>query len=494
MDNKKLHLEALALFQKMEARTSVVSAKRTVAHYDERRKEVTKTLRPILTEMQTKFEAGEQIAGCDSMKDYCASFKTQGCLTYARCRQIITGKSGNEGKVKSLDLKEGVVVTINGVKYTVGNISKIRGSSVFRVAATPVEEPKESPAPVKVIHARASKLLSICEAYRPNKPREKGKLFSDKRENTNCPDCKQLLAKRAAEREEWRKQDDEIEEARSKRDEPIKSRKSLCPCGKRKPRKAELCQECKNPQWATEKELKKTAPTPVKKTHVTGRKHDAERGRTRCQKEINEVTIDDVNPTCGPCQRSLQQDERIKWGDEFDALLADTTLTEKAQHAAWLDFTQAKSGYVRGKDEYEWVKIEEQAALVLKNPLHFVVPTPTPVSRVEYLAAEKPSTENACGSGEAPRQESAEKSTLTVTLKPEKVSPMILKHHEDKVGLAINGGLRTPREIAEAQNMTVDEVKAAVERLNDQCVKSTEKPLVTFGESDAAESPEIRNQ
>lgn len=168
MDNKKLHLEALALFQKMEARTSVVSAKRTVAHYDERRKEVTKTLRPILTEMQTKFEAGEQIAGCDSMKDYCASFKAQGCLTYARCRQIITGKSGNEGKVKSLDLKEGVVVTINGVKYTVGNISKIRGSSVFHVAATPVTHTASllassstSSSPEAMIASRPKRLIVI---------------------------------------------------------------------------------------------------------------------------------------------------------------------------------------------------------------------------------------------------------------------------------------------------------------------------------------------
>lgn len=166
MDNKKLHLEALVLFQKMEAHTTVVAAKRTMWHYNERRKEATKALRPILTEMQTKFEAGEQIAGCDSMKDYCASFKNQGALTYARCRQIITGKSGNEGKVKSLDLKEGMIVRIpvivddNGTKivmkfrvdslpHDIGEFrsprsKSLKGRRFASVTLEVIEEPKET--------------------------------------------------------------------------------------------------------------------------------------------------------------------------------------------------------------------------------------------------------------------------------------------------------------------------------------------------------------
>jgi hypothetical protein len=108
----KLHEEALAIFGEIQP-------SKTITDYNKRRKELTKKLKPILAEMQERFEIGATIGGCTSFKQYCEMYKPQGCYTYARVRQIITGKSGNEnkGKVKSLDL--GDVVRIQGVEYDV---------------------------------------------------------------------------------------------------------------------------------------------------------------------------------------------------------------------------------------------------------------------------------------------------------------------------------------------------------------------------------------
>ncbi len=79
---------------------------------------MTAQLKQIFAAMQEKFEAGEQIAGCSSVKEYCKAFKPSGCLTYARVRQILTGKSGNENKKRSSQptdltrLEDGTVVTV----------------------------------------------------------------------------------------------------------------------------------------------------------------------------------------------------------------------------------------------------------------------------------------------------------------------------------------------------------------------------------------------
>lgn len=117
MDSTALHKKALALFASLQPTKREASAKRTVSGYNERRREDTEALRPVLTEMDERMKAGETFGGCGSMKEYCKTFKSEGCLTYARVRQIITGKSGNEGKlkVKSLDLlKELITVVSNG--------------------------------------------------------------------------------------------------------------------------------------------------------------------------------------------------------------------------------------------------------------------------------------------------------------------------------------------------------------------------------------------
>ena len=115
-----------------------------------------------------------------------------------------------------------------------------------------------------------------------------------------------------------------------------------------------------------------------KKTHATGRDKDVAAGRTRCQKEISGVTMNEDAPTCGLCQRSIEQDERRVLGAEFDAAIAGVKMTKKENKAAWVDFLSArKHGYVRGEHEGVIVKDEAVAALVIANPLHFVRPAVT---------------------------------------------------------------------------------------------------------------------
>src|SRR5437879_4695588 len=101
MSNVNLHDEALTLFREMGAgkhASSIDVARLKVKKYNERRKELTAALKPILTAMQERFEAGETIGASASMKEWCATYKGHGAFTYARVRQIITGTSGNENK------------------------------------------------------------------------------------------------------------------------------------------------------------------------------------------------------------------------------------------------------------------------------------------------------------------------------------------------------------------------------------------------------------
>lgn len=137
MNNQQLHDEAMALFDKMKPYSAYKHATKVVWNYNEIRKHATAKLKPILAEMQMQFDKAENIGGCTSMKEYCKRFRNQGCLTYARCRQIITGTSGNEGKVKSvrsLDLKPGMIVSFP-VYVGDGNETKVMK---FRVDSLPV--------------------------------------------------------------------------------------------------------------------------------------------------------------------------------------------------------------------------------------------------------------------------------------------------------------------------------------------------------------------
>ena len=89
MNNDELHKEAKRLLR-LEA-----SAKRKSSDYNSRRKEATAALKPVLTSIWEAFDRGETVGGCKGPKEWC---KSVGTVTYARCRQIITGTSGNEGR------------------------------------------------------------------------------------------------------------------------------------------------------------------------------------------------------------------------------------------------------------------------------------------------------------------------------------------------------------------------------------------------------------
>lgn len=110
-----LHDRAIKVFEEIKRTPKEEKAQETVSYYNLRRKaHVANELKPILIEMDAAFNRGEVIGECTSLKQWCKNFKFRGALSYARCRQILTGKSGHEGKsVKRLDhLTEGAVVII----------------------------------------------------------------------------------------------------------------------------------------------------------------------------------------------------------------------------------------------------------------------------------------------------------------------------------------------------------------------------------------------
>jgi hypothetical protein len=114
-DNQQLHQDALALFGKMQPYSAYKHAKKVVWNYNQIRKQQTAKLKPILIEMDKRMKDGESFGGCSSMKDYCKRYRNQGCLTYRRCRQIITGET--KPKVKALH--PGDMISFNGMKIRI---------------------------------------------------------------------------------------------------------------------------------------------------------------------------------------------------------------------------------------------------------------------------------------------------------------------------------------------------------------------------------------
>jgi len=100
-----LHQRALKVFGEIKRTDKEQRAADIVYNYNQRRKEeIENHIKPLVREMDAAFNRGETIGGATSMKQWCKAYKHYGALSYARVRQILTGKSGNEGKVKSLDL------------------------------------------------------------------------------------------------------------------------------------------------------------------------------------------------------------------------------------------------------------------------------------------------------------------------------------------------------------------------------------------------------
>jgi hypothetical protein len=138
-----LHEKALKVFGVIKRTPKEEKAHEVDVYFFARRKEeIANHIKPVLEEMDAAFKRGEIIGGAPSLKIWCRMYKYIGnALSYARCRQILTGKTGHEGKsVKPLDLKEGVVVGFKGVKYTVDKAAL--QSRTIHLIVTQVEEPQ----------------------------------------------------------------------------------------------------------------------------------------------------------------------------------------------------------------------------------------------------------------------------------------------------------------------------------------------------------------
>jgi hypothetical protein len=140
MTNDKLHNEAMAIFKGMKQTRKEENAGAVRKGYNQRRKEGTARLKPIYEQMQADFETGIAHGGVTSMKEYCKAWKHEGCLTYARVRQILTGTSGHKDKVKPVDSLDPVTVKVGSVMrlmVTVGydekNDKEITETRTFRL-------------------------------------------------------------------------------------------------------------------------------------------------------------------------------------------------------------------------------------------------------------------------------------------------------------------------------------------------------------------------
>jgi hypothetical protein len=160
---EKLHQYATALMAHMKKTKDEGDAAETMKGYNERRKKLVAGFKPVLAEMDAAFNRGEHVGGCGGMKEYCKTYKPKGMVTYARVRQILTGVSGNEGKVKSLDLlKELITVVSTESPITViEKASAICDQIKWLPKAWKEEEEQDS------LHSAAEQLKATLESVEP---------------------------------------------------------------------------------------------------------------------------------------------------------------------------------------------------------------------------------------------------------------------------------------------------------------------------------------
>jgi hypothetical protein len=181
MSTIDLHKNALALFAKLK------STRKSVQNYNDRRREMTASVKRILMEMDTRMKAGEKFAGYGNFKDYCRAYRSQGCFSYQRIRQIITGTTGNEARKKKSHpstIKRGIrgyineqgdlQLTFDGVTYTViGHSKHILDAMPSRdhthscvLFMNKVEEKKEEPAEISKPKIKKLTAAETAEAVR----------------------------------------------------------------------------------------------------------------------------------------------------------------------------------------------------------------------------------------------------------------------------------------------------------------------------------------
>ena len=111
MSNDGLHNQAVKLLLERAATAPEVAAGAVRKSYNERRKEATAALRPVLTKIRELLGSGQSVGGFTSKESWAASQSI-------KIRQIQTIIAGPKPKAQSVRLQVGMVVSVDGVEIT----------------------------------------------------------------------------------------------------------------------------------------------------------------------------------------------------------------------------------------------------------------------------------------------------------------------------------------------------------------------------------------
>jgi len=107
--NQDLHDKALKLLLLLCRNKTEQNAADTNKSYNQRRKDVTNALRPVLAEIWHRFENGESVGGCNGKKAWAKSQS----ITIRWCQKVI---AGSQTEANSVRLRVGKVVKIGDTK------------------------------------------------------------------------------------------------------------------------------------------------------------------------------------------------------------------------------------------------------------------------------------------------------------------------------------------------------------------------------------------
>jgi hypothetical protein len=109
MNNNQLHEEAVRLLLDRQRNATETNAKGCVKSYNQRRKQATAELQPILSAIWDALKRGESVGGFTSKEDWASSQS----ITIRQIQRII---SGTPQKRHDVALKVGMTVTVDGAK------------------------------------------------------------------------------------------------------------------------------------------------------------------------------------------------------------------------------------------------------------------------------------------------------------------------------------------------------------------------------------------
>ena len=134
MNNDQLHEEAVRLLLDRQRNATETNAKNCVKSYNQRRREATANLQPVLIRIWEALGNGESVGGYTSKEDWASSQS----ITIRQIQRII---AGTPQKRHDVVLKEGMVVKVDGVKvvltlahiYLLAPSLKVRAKKAKRV-------------------------------------------------------------------------------------------------------------------------------------------------------------------------------------------------------------------------------------------------------------------------------------------------------------------------------------------------------------------------